>query len=613
MKLVISYNGDMNRERKGEILLILLIFFITASATVLGVLQYRWTWDVSETEENRLRRSLFSATAQVMQASKEEILIPLALFRMENGEYEEKAWTRFRDSYAFWKSNARFPRLITSVYIVEPGEKDLRTLRYNEGSASFEPIPAPEFFSALKVPDKQPPDDKESRELRLSLIRQGLVLEPLRSDSKERGEEGEKNPGRFLALHIDLSVLFAEVIPYYMDEYLYDYPYRVLYTDQASGRSEVKLSSAVIRDYWVPDAVIPLSSLLKASDPFPRDDRPLLSDAKGDSGPERDVSIRVWLSRSERDDETEARFRAEDSEIGVLHVFYPGGPIHSLIKARRMANLGISIGLLLLLSACMLVLGKLYKNTLNLRAVEQEFVSSMSHELRTPIAVLQSTAENLKSGLVSDPSKVSRYGEVMYKETKRLSRMVEGILLYSGLEQRKQQNSQFESIDLKSLVAEVNDALKEPALKAQAVISVQLNPAIGTVSGDPKAIRLILENLLMNAIYHGLPSERSPEKPAVIRLIMEPRVLNRGFSITVEDEGPGIPQGEAKKVFEPFVRGEASIRGQHPGSGLGLHLAKRITELLGGTVRLESPYLNTIGRSQQGCRFIVELPAVRGA
>jgi two-component system phosphate regulon sensor histidine kinase PhoR len=261
----------------------------------------------------------------------------------------------------------------------------------------------------------------------------------------------------------------------------------------------------------------------------------------------------------------------------------------------------------------MLVLGKLYKNTLNLRAVEQEFVSSMSHELRTPIAVLQSTAENLKSGLVSDPSKVSRYGEVMYKETKRLSRMVEGILLYSGLEQRKQQNSQFESIDLKSLVAEVNDALKEPALKAQAVISVQLNPAIGTVSGDPKAIRLILENLLMNAIYHGLPSERSPEKPAVIRLIMEPRVLNRGFSITVEDEGPGIPQGEAKKVFEPFVRGEASIRGQHPGSGLGLHLVKRITELLGGTVRLESPYLNTIGRSQQGCRFIVELPAVRGA
>jgi signal transduction histidine kinase len=61
-------------------------------------------------------------------------------------------------------------------------------------------------------------------------------------------------------------------------------------------------------------------------------------------------------------------------------------------------------------------------------------------------------------------------------------------------------------------------------------------------------------------------------------------------------------------VFEPFFRGERSVSGQRPGSGLGLHLVRRVVTLLGGKVSLESPYANLAGFRQNGCRFIVILP-----
>lgn len=595
----------MNRDKRGGVILIFLIFFITASAVVLGILQYRWTSDVSETEENRLRRSLFTSSAQVMNASKEEIIIPLELLRIDYAVYVEQDWTALQEAYSFWKSNAGFPNLISAVYLIEKTDETLRYFRYREDTGSFQSISMPEVFSGIEEVSSLPRAEEESRDLRRIITSRGIILEPVRLEGKNENlpDTGAKNLSVFLAIHVNLDTLFGEILPYYMNEYLQGYPYRIAYTDPSNGEERtVEQPEGAIEDSWVPDASIPLSSLFRNIDPFmPPDDR-LASPNK--------ASVRVWLSRSEKDVPPDSEAPMV-KEMGMLHIFYPGGPIHTLIKTRRAVNLGISIGLLLLLSACMMILGRLYRNTVNLRAVEQEFVSSMSHELRTPIAVLQSTAENLRSGLVSDPAKISRYGEVMYKEIKRLSRMVESILLYSGLEQRKQRNNRFETIDLKGLVEEVTEALKEPARKAKATMIIRQNPATNEIRSDSEAIRIILENLLMNAVYHGVPSNCTAEKPGAIRLFIEPKILSRGIALTVEDEGPGIPQSESKRVFEPFVRGEASIREQHPGSGLGLHLVKRIVELLGGTVRLESPYTNTIGRIQQGCRFTVELPSVR--
>jgi signal transduction histidine kinase len=91
-------------------------------------------------------------------------------------------------------------------------------------------------------------------------------------------------------------------------------------------------------------------------------------------------------------------------------------------------------------------------------------------------------------------------------------------------------------------------------------------------------------------------------------LIVQKSIVQSSLEIVVEDRGPGVPPKEAGKIFDPFVRGELSVRRQVPGSGLGLHLVRRIAGVLGGTVKLESPYKTLPGMLQQGCRFTVEIP-----
>jgi two-component system phosphate regulon sensor histidine kinase PhoR len=254
------------------------------------------------------------------------------------------------------------------------------------------------------------------------------------------------------------------------------------------------------------------------------------------------------------------------------------------------------------------VLLRFYRNTEKLREMEQEFVASISHELRTPIAVLQSTSENLKKGVVTDASRLARYGTIIHREVKRLSRTLEGILIYSGLEKRSWNGLQSTSVDLGQLVGDVVESLREPAEEVDAGITVHQNIPDHRIIADATGLRLILENLIVNAIRHGLPEADKTDAPREIRLYVKSQRLGRELSIKVEDNGCGISTKEAKTIFDPFVRGEASVSAQRPGSGLGLHLVKQVVKILGGTISLESPYLDLMGKEQSGCRFVVLVP-----
>jgi len=324
-----------------------------------------------------------------------------------------------------------------------------------------------------------------------------------------------------------------------------------------------------------------------------------------------DPSVRLWTQRTRMlgnepghppEEEIEPLFR--------LDIYYPGGPLNSIISTRRVVNLGVSAVILLLLVSSSVILFRLYRNITRLRATEQEFVASMSHELRTPIAVLQSTTENLKSGVVTDPSRVFQYGEIIHRETRRLAGMVENILLYSGLEKHAPGSGTFVRVDIGKLIDEVLTSLREPAKEAGCTIRLIEKTATISIHSDPAALRLILENLLLNAIRHGLPADRGEDDATEIRLIVEHGPFNSGLLMAVEDDGPGIPPREQRRIFEPFVRGEASVHAQRPGSGLGLHLVRRVVRILGGSITLGSPYRNMIGQVQRGCRFVAELPGI---
>lgn len=604
---------DLHRKTN---LLPVFLFLIAAAAVFLGFLQFRWVSRVSVAEGSRLKQSLRSSAAQVLNTAGDEVRVLQALLYLTGEEYAGEDWSRFSSSLEFWKTNSQFPGLLFSVYLVvlPDQEGEASFLEYRTEKEIFTEAEKPQQFEGFAVSGD--PKDPFSRPLMEKLIHRGVFLSPVGLPGEKGAEPAPRFPA-FLALTVDLDVLYREVIPFYMNQYLEGHPYLITETETEN----TLVSSGDPDPTHEPElSITPRTPLLfwnRSPGEEPRDEdkennlNQELLEAYVQQDLGEDPSVRFWFQRSktlgfdpgrppEGEDRREASIR--------LDIFYPGGPIQRLVSTRRTVNLAVSVGVLLLLVTSFVVLFRLYRNTTRLRATEQEFVASMSHELRTPIAVLQSTTENLKSGVITDPARVSRYGEIIHRETKRLAGMVEGILLYSGLEKRTPQSAASAPVNIENLINEVVASLQEPAREARCEINLIEKTAVREIRSDPTSLRLILENLLLNATRHGLPDDRSETNPAEIRLIVEQKLFHHGLFIVVEDDGPGIPPKEARRIFEPFVRGETSIRAQRPGSGLGLHLVRRVVRILGGTITLDSPYQNAVGQMQSGCRFTVDLP-----
>jgi len=130
-------------------------------------------------------------------------------------------------------------------------------------------------------------------------------------------------------------------------------------------------------------------------------------------------------------------------------------------------------------------------------------------------------------------------------------------------------------------------------------VETRIEPGLPPITGDSLALRHALQNLLANAAkYGGAPASQSVSISArTVHGAQRPQI-----EIRVADRGTGIPHEEQKHVFDAFFRGRRAVQDQIHGTGLGLHLVKRIVEAHGGTVSLES-------EPGAGSTFIVRIPA----
>jgi signal transduction histidine kinase len=124
-------------------------------------------------------------------------------------------------------------------------------------------------------------------------------------------------------------------------------------------------------------------------------------------------------------------------------------------------------------------------------------------------------------------------------------------------------------------------------------LGVTIDPPSLTLDADPARMHQVLANLVANAVRH------SPEGGCV-NLVA--RRNGNGVVLEVSDQGPGIPPGDAERVFERFYRSDHARSGGDGGSGLGLAIARWIVELHDGAIRAETG-------SPTGCRMVVELPS----
>ncbi|HJR46288.1 MAG TPA: ATP-binding protein [Actinomycetota bacterium] len=223
--------------------------------------------------------------------------------------------------------------------------------------------------------------------------------------------------------------------------------------------------------------------------------------------------------------------------------------------------------------------------------VRKDLIANVSHELRTPISALQAVLENLVDGVEPpDPQML----QTMLLQVERLGRLVSQLLDLSKLESG--------TLPLERRPFELKPVIEQAAREASTnashsadksvTLRVSVRPDDLTILGDSERVHQVLANLLDNAVRHSPPG-------GAVEVVAE--AGDGRVQIAVVDEGPGIPAGEAERVFERFYRSDSARAATDGGSGLGLAIARWIVDLHGGDIYAESG-------SDEGCRMIVHLP-----
>jgi signal transduction histidine kinase len=215
-------------------------------------------------------------------------------------------------------------------------------------------------------------------------------------------------------------------------------------------------------------------------------------------------------------------------------------------------------------------------NQQQLNAMRSKFVSLVSHEFRTPLAIIQTSADLIDRHANNlDPAKVHSYSLRIQTKVRELTALLNNLLDLEKMERQDLLCTPTE-FDLVQLGEDQLSEMRALAKEGQRLVHVH-GAEDGTVCLDRSMVNNILTNLLSNAIKYSPPG-------ATITLHTG---LNNGqASLSVEDEGVGIPQEEQEMLFDRFFRGSNVDSSQ--GTGLGLPIVKQYLELMGGTISFTS-------------------------
>ena len=231
----------------------------------------------------------------------------------------------------------------------------------------------------------------------------------------------------------------------------------------------------------------------------------------------------------------------------------------------------------------------------NAALVKDRFLASMSHELRTPLnAIIGFTGTllmKLPGPLNAEQDKQLR---IVQTGAKHLLSLINDLLDVAKLSANKV-TLNLEPVDCKTLIEEVSATLEMEARRKGLAFAVHTPPVDVLLLTDRRALSQILINLVGNAIKFT----QQGRVDVVLQDLQLP--TGRAVQLRVQDTGPGIPLQEQPRLFEAFSRVESADRRHHEGTGLGLHLSRKLAEALGGTLGFDS----TEGR---GSTFTLQLP-----
>lgn len=214
---------------------------------------------------------------------------------------------------------------------------------------------------------------------------------------------------------------------------------------------------------------------------------------------------------------------------------------------------------------------------LEVSRLKTNFLASTSHELRTPLASTLNYLKLLKDGLYEDEEELREYIDAAYQSTQNLVTIINDVLDIAKIEDGHI-GLDLETVDLQQLLQE--QCFLSGAESRNKAIPLTLHCETLTVFADKIKVRQVMTNLLNNAF----------------KFTDEGQIDVRGFvnstgtmaQISVQDTGIGIDMENSEELFAPFVQADGSTQRSYGGTGLGLTICKRLVELMGGRIWLES-------------------------
>ncbi len=222
---------------------------------------------------------------------------------------------------------------------------------------------------------------------------------------------------------------------------------------------------------------------------------------------------------------------------------------------------------------------------------KSEFLANMSHELRTPLNAILGYTELILDKIYGNvPEQIQEVLERVEQNGRHLLSLINDVLDLSKIE-AGQLTLSLNDYSMKEVVQTVVTAVESLAAEKNLELKVRISPEVDCGKGDEQRISQVLMNLVGNAIKFTEAGEVEVEATA----------SNDIFLVSVSDTGPGLSEGDQQRIFEEFHQVDASSTRKKGGTGLGLSIAKRIVEMHGGRIWVES----TLGK---GSTFSFTLP-----